>query len=550
MTRTALLPPARSYEELVRDFRWSVPATFNIAQACCDRWADGSGRLALIHLDVQGRAEPITFDALRSASARFGNLLRAQGIGRGDRVAVLLPQGPEALLAHLAAYRLGAIAVPLFQLFGPDALEFRLRDSGAAAIVTDDVGLLRLGEVRDRLPELRLVLNADGARPGALSLWELAARASDDCPAAETSPEDPALIIYTSGTTGAPKGALHAHRTLLGHLPGVEMPQDLFPQPGDLFWTPADWAWIGGLLDVLLPSLFHGVPVLAHRMAKFDPEHAFRIMAEHEVRNAFLPPTALRMMRQVPDPSRFGHRLRSIGSGGETLGAETLDWGRATFGLTINEFYGQTECNLVVSNCGSLMPVRPGSMGRAVPGHEVAILDAAGQPCRAGEPGIIAIRRPDPVMFLGYWNNPEATAAKFQGDWLLTGDTGSMDEDGYLRFLGRDDDVITSAGYRIGPGEVEDCLLRHPAVALAAVIGLPDALRTEQVTAVVVPRAGAEPGDSLAEEIQAFVRGRLAAHLYPRRVVFAETLPLTATGKVMRGVLRKTLGKDVAGGDP
>ena len=550
MTRTAVLPPARSYEELVRDFRWSVPATFNIAQACCDRWADGSGRLALIHLDVQGRAEPITFDALRSASARFGNLLRAHGIARGDRVAVLLPQGPEALLAHLAAYRLGAIAVPLFQLFGPDALEFRLRDSGAAAIVTDDVGLSRLGEVRDRLPELRLVLNADGARPGALSLWELAARASDDGPAAETSAEDPALIIYTSGTTGAPKGALHAHRTLLGHLPGVEMPQDLFPQPGDLFWTPADWAWIGGLLDVLLPSLFHGVPVLAHRMAKFDPEHAFRIMAEHEVRNAFLPPTALRMMRQVPDPSRFGHRLRSIGSGGETLGAETLDWGRATFGLTINEFYGQTECNLVVSNCGSLMPVRPGSMGRAVPGHDVAILDTAGQPCRAGEPGIIAIRRPDPVMFLGYWNNPEATAAKFQGDWLLTGDTGSMDEDGYLRFLGRDDDVITSAGYRIGPGEVEDCLLRHPAVALAAVIGLPDALRTEQVTAVVVPRAGAEPGDALAEEIQAFVRGRLAAHLYPRRVVFAEALPLTATGKVMRGVLRKTLGKDVAGGDP
>lgn len=550
MTRTAVLPPARFYEELVRGFRWSVPASFNIAQACCDRWADGTGRLALIHLDAQGRAERITFDALRSASARFGNLLRAHGIGRGDRVAVLLPQGPEALLAHLAAYRLGAIAVPLFQLFGPDALEFRLRDSGAAAIVTDDVGLTRLGEVRDDLPDLRLVLNADGVRPGALSLWELAERASDDCPVEETASEDPALIIYTSGTTGAPKGALHAHRTLLGHLPGVEMPQDLFPQPGDLFWTPADWAWIGGLLDVLLPSLFHGVPALAHRMAKFDPEHAFRIMAEHGVRNAFLPPTALRMMRQVPDPSRFGHRLRSIGSGGETLGAETLDWGRATFGLTINEFYGQTECNLVVSNCGSLMPVRPGSMGRAVPGHDVAILDTAGQPCRAGEPGIIAIRRPDPVMFLGYWNNPEATAAKFQGDWLLTGDTGSMDEDGYLRFLGRDDDVITSAGYRIGPGEVEDCLLRHPAVALAAVIGLPDALRTEKVTAVVVPRPGAQPGDALAEEIQAFVRGRLAAHLYPRRVVFAEALPLTATGKVMRGVLRKTLGKDVAGGDP
>ena len=548
--RTSLLPPSQSYEQLAADFRWQVPASFNIAEACCDRWADGSGRLALLHLDAEGRTERITFDALRSAAARFANLLRSQGIGRGDRVAVLLPQGPEALLAHLATYRLGAIAVPLFQLFGPDALEFRLRDSGAAALVTDDVGLARLAEVRDSLADLRVVLNADGARPGALSLWELAERARDDDEVARTSCDDPALIIYTSGTTGAPKGALHAHRTMLGHLPGVEMPQDLFPQPGDLFWTPADWAWIGGLLDVLLPSLFHGVPVLAHRMAKFDPEHAFRLMAGHGVRNAFLPPTALRMMRQVPDPSRFGHRLRSIGSGGETLGAETLDWGRAAFGLTINEFYGQTECNLIVSNCATLMPVRPGSMGRPVPGHEVAVLDASGKRCRVGEPGMIAVRRPDPAMFLGYWNNPEATAAKFLDDWLLTGDTGSVDEAGYLRFLGRDDDVITSAGYRIGPGEVEDCLLRHPAVALAAVIGLPDPLRTERVTAVIVPRPGIEPGDALAEEIQTFVRGRLAAHLYPRRVVFTDALPLTATGKVMRGVLRKTLGKDAAGGDP
>ncbi|MBR0671992.1 AMP-binding protein [Roseomonas soli] len=545
-----MLPEAASYEELVRRFRWTVPAAFNIAEACCDRWADGSGRVALIHLPADGSTQRITFDALRSASARFANVLKAQGIGRGERVAVLLPQGPEAVLAHLAIYRLGAIAVPLFQLFGPDALEFRLRDSGTAGIVTDDLGLARLAGVRDRLADLRVILNVDGARPGVLSLWEMAERASDACPVAPTAADDPALIVYTSGTTGTPKGALHAHRTLLGHLPGVEMPQDLFPQPGDLFWTPADWAWIGGLLDVLLPSLFHGVPVLAHRMAKFDPERAFGIMAEHGVRNAFLPPTALRMMRQVADPVRYGHRLRSIGSGGETLGAETLDWGRAAFGLTINEFYGQTECNLVVSNCARLMPVRPGSMGRPVPGHEVAIIGTDGTSLQPGEAGMIAIRRPDPVMFLGYWNNPAATEAKFRGDWLVTGDTGSVDEEGYLTFLGRDDDVITSAGYRIGPGEVEDCLLKHPAVALAAVVGLPDAVRTEEVTAVVVPRSGIEAGPALATEIQAFVRERLAAHLYPRRVLFAETLPLTATGKVMRGVLRKTLGKDAAESDP
>uniref|UniRef100_UPI0018DF159C acyl-CoA synthetase n=1 Tax=Roseomonas rosulenta TaxID=2748667 RepID=UPI0018DF159C len=536
-----MLPPANSYEELFARFRWSVPAVFNIASACCDRWADGSGRVALIHEGPGGGVERVTFDALRSTSARLGNVLKAQGIGRGDRVAVLLPQGPEAAVAHLAIYRIGAIAVPLFQLFGPDALDFRLRDSGASALLTDDVGLAALGGVRERLSGLRTILCADGARPGVLSLWEMAERASDACPVVETAADDPALIIYTSGTTGSPKGALHAHRTLIGHLPGVEMPQEMFPQPGDLFWTPADWAWIGGLLDVLLPSLFHGVPVLAHRMAKFDPERAFDVMARHGVRNAFMPPTALRMMRQVDNPGRFGHRLRSIGSGGETLGAETLEWGREAFGLTINEFYGQTECNLVIANCAGLMPVKPGLMGRPVPGHQVAVIDAAGIVRAPGEEGRIAVRRPDPAMFLGYWNDPAATAAKFLGDWLVTGDMAATDEEGYVRFLGRTDDVITSAGYRIGPGEVEDCLLRHPAVALAAVIGLPDALRTEQVTAVIVPRAGVQPDDTLAQEIQGFVRERLAAHLYPRRVVFMQDLPMTTTGKVMRGKLRNAL---------
>lgn len=538
---TAILPACRSYEDLLKHFRWNIPEVFNIAVACCDRWADGSGRIALIHETAGGVIERITFDTLRAVSARFGNVLKAHGIGAGDRVAVLLPQGPEAALAHLAIYRIGAIAVPLFQLFGPDALEHRLRDSGAAAIVTDETGLATLSALRDLLPDLRIILNADGARSGALSLWKEAERASDCCPAVDSAADDPALIIYTSGTTGSPKGALLPHRALIGHLPGVEMPQEMFPQPGDLFWTPADWAWIGGLLDVLLPSLFHGVPVLAHRMAKFDPGRAFDLMARHGVRNAFMPPTALRMMRQAGDASRFGHRLRSIGSGGETLGAETLEWGREAFGLTINEFYGQTECNLVVANCAGLMPVKAGSMGRPVPGHQVAIIDAAGVPRAPGEEGRIAIRRPDPSMFLGYWNNPDATAAKFQGDWLISGDIGVTDDQGYIRFIARADDVITSAGYRIGPGEVEDCLLRHPAVALAAVVGVPDDLRTERVTAVVVPREGVSADDDLATEIQDFVRKRLAAHLYPRRVVFTASLPLTATGKVMRGELRRDL---------
>ncbi|MCC7347791.1 MAG: acyl-CoA synthetase [Variibacter sp.] len=532
---TALLPPASTYDESRASFHWPIPARCNIAEEACDRWV-GSGRTALIHLHESGATECITFDDLHRRACRLANTLEAHGVGRDDRVGVLLPQGPEAAVAHLAAYRLGAIAVPLFLLFGEEALAYRLADCGAAALVTDQDGLAKLAAIRDRLPDLRCVLAIGGG--DALDLHAAMARAKDSHACVATGPDDSAVIIYTSGTTGSPKGALHAHRVLRGHLPGVELPQERFPQPGDLFWTPADWAWIGGLFDVLLPSLFHGVPVLAHRMRKFEPEAAFRLMAEHGVRNAFLPPTALKMLRAVPDPARFGHRLRSIGSGGETLGAELLEWGRAAFGLTINEFYGQTECNLVVSNGAGLFPVKPGSMGRPVPGHAVAILGEDGTPQPPGSEGAIAIRAPDPVMFLRYWNRPEATAQKFRGDWLLTGDRGIADEDGYLFFLGRDDDVITSAGYRIGPGEVEDFLLSHPVVDSVAVIGLPDPLRTERVTAIIVPKPGFTPDAALAREIQDFVRTRLAAHLYPRQVEFADSLPLTATGKIMRGVLR------------
>ena len=536
-----MLAPGATYEAVRDAFRWCIPERYNIGVDCCDRWADGSGRPALLHLHADGHLDRISFDTLRAESNRLANVLRAYGIARGDRVGVLLPQVPEAAIAHLAIYKMGAIAVPLFQLFQEQALEYRLQDSGAAALVTDATGLAKLDGIRAVLPNLRLVLGTDGPGHAALDLRVEMARASDAFAPVDTRGDDPAIVVYTSGTTGAPKGALHAHRVLLGHLPGVEMPHDFFPQPGDLFWTPADWAWVGGLFDVLLPSLHHGVPVLAHRMVKFDAEFALRLMAQHGVRNAFLPPTALKMMRAVPDAARLGARPRSIGSGGETLGAELLDWGRATFGVAINEFYGQTECNLVISSCGAVMPARPGWMGRAVPGHQVAVVDAQGIQLPPGAVGTIAVRSPDPVMFLGYWNNPEATAAKFIGDWLLTGDQGSQDVGGWFRFIGRDDDVITSAGYRIGPGEIEDCLLRHPAVAMVAVIGLPDALRTEAVTAIVVLNPGVTGDATLAAELQAHVKSRLAAHSYPRQVIFHDALPLTATGKVMRGELRKRM---------
>ncbi|HYD99395.1 MAG TPA: acyl-CoA synthetase, partial [Alphaproteobacteria bacterium] len=465
------------------------------------------------------------------------NVLAAHGLERGDRIGILLPQAVETAVSHVAAYKAGLIAVPLFTLFGADALEFRLADCGARAVVTDGAGLAKLAEIRDRLPALRLVLCIDGPAAGAADFHALLERASDSFRPVDTAADDPALIIYTSGTTGNPKGALHAHRVLLGHLPGVELPQNFLPQPGDLFWTPADWAWIGGLLDVLLPAWHHGVPVVAHRARKFEPEAALDLVARLGIRNLFLPPTALKLLRQS-GARRDDLAVRSVGSGGETLGAGLLDWARETFGVTVNEFYGQTEANLLVGNCAELFPVKPGSMGRPIPGHTVAIVDDAGAPLPEGSVGNIAVRRPDPVMFLGYWGQEAATRAKFAGDWMLTGDLGRADADGHLWYVARNDDLITSAGYRIGPGEIEDCLLKHPAVAMAAVVGVPDPIRTEAVKAFIVPRPGTAATPALAAELQAFVKTRLAAHEYPRHVEFVDSLPMTATGKIVRRALR------------
>ncbi len=382
--------------------------------------------------------------------------------------------------------------------------------------------------------------SVDGPGGGVEGFFETLARASPEFAPVNTSADDPALMVYTSGTTGPPKGALHAHRVLLGHLPGIEVPHEFLPQPGDRFWTPADWAWAGGLLNVLLPGLHYGVPVVAARHEKFDPEEAFALMAKLTVRNAFIPPTALRMLRSAPHPQgRHDIRLRSVGSGGEALGAETYEWGKSALGLTVNEFYGQTECNLVVASCAAIDVSRPGAIGKPVPGHTVAVIRPDGSVCATGELGQIAIRRPDPVMFLEYWGKPDATRDKFIGDWMTTGDQGVLDDDGYLQFVGRDDDVITSAGYRIGPAEIEDCLIRHPAVALAAVVGKPDPVRTEIVKAFIVLKAGQAPSDALAAEIQAFVKTRLSAHEYPREVAFIEQMPMTTTGKVIRRLLRQ-----------
>jgi acetyl-CoA synthetase len=534
-----VLPKARDYDALYRSFRWQVPAQYNIGVDVCDRWAEiAPERTAILDVRADGRVDEIGYGTLRADSNRLANVLAAYGIKRGDRVAILLPQSPAVVLSHVSVYKLGAIALPLAMLFGVDAIAYRLEDSGARALITNAQGLAKLADARAALESLDLVLSIDGAADGAEDFNALLARAASDFMPVATASDDPALMVYTSGTTGPPKGALHAHRVLLGHLPGIEFPHEFLPQPDDRFWTPADWAWAGGLLNVLLPGLHYGVPVVAHKFEKFDPEHAFALMARMEVRNAFIPPTALRMLRSVPAPER-GLRLRSVGSGGEALGAETYEWGKAALGVTINEFYGQTECNLVLASCAAIGVSRPGAIGKPVPGHRVAVIRPDGSPCAANELGQIAIARPDPVMFLEYWGKADATREKFIGDWMTTGDQGVTDADGYVRFVGRDDDVITSAGYRIGPSEIEDCLIRHPAVALAAAVGKPDPVRTEIVKAFIVLKSGHAPSDALAADIQSFVKTRLSAHEYPREIAFIEQMPMTTTGKVIRRLLRQ-----------
>jgi acetyl-CoA synthetase len=536
-----MLTSGNTYEEIHQSFEWSIPDYYNIGVDICDKHADGKERIALIHEKEDGRVDRYTFQSLKRLSNRFANTLTAHGMQPADRLGVLLPQGPETAIAHIAAYKVGGVVVPLFTLFGIDALTYRLADSKARFIITDDENLEKVLQIRSHLPALEKIFVAGGAKEDAVvDFWGAVSKGSDEFKPALTRPDDPALIIYTSGTTGPPKGALHAHRTLLGHLPGVELPHNFFPQKGDLFWTPADWAWIGGLIDVLLPSWHHGIPVVAYRARKFDPEFAFHLMAKHRIRNIFMPPTALKLMRQVKNPGkRHDFRLRSVGSGGETLGEELLDWGRAVLDIEINEFYGQTEVNLVVGNCAALMDIRPGSMGRAIPGHGVEIVDDDGHILAQGAVGNIAIRRPDPVMFLEYWKKPEATQDKFVDDWCLTGDMGRKDKDGYIWFVGREDDLITSAGYRIGPGEIEDCLLKHHAVAMAAVIGRPDEVRTEVVKAFIVLKPDIGVDADLEQDIKAFVRRRLAAHEYPREIEFVDSLPMTATGKIVRKDLRK-----------
>jgi acetyl-CoA synthetase len=531
------------YEELYRSFRWDVPARYNIAHACCGQWAGDGARIALHWEDESGAAATYTFRDIQVAANRLSNALSALGVKRGDRVALLLPQRPETAIAYMAIFQMGAIALPLSHLFGPDALEYRLEHAGASVAIAEPTTLPNLLAIKDRLSQLKHVIGVDVA--GVLDWKKLLDKASSDFHPVDTSAEDPALIVYTSGTTGPPKGALKAHRVMLGNVPGFVHSHDFFPQKGDMFWSPADWAWTGGLMDALLPAWLFGVPILGYR-GRFDAEKAYYLLEKYAIRNAFLFPTALKlMMKAVPEPrAKYRLNLRSIMSAGEAVGVTVIEWAREQLGVTINEMFGQTEINYVVGNCHAAWPVKPGSIGRPYPGHKVAVIDDQGNEVPRGELGEIAVNRSfngtrDPVFFLEYWKNEKATREKFIGEWGCTGDQGRMDEDGYLWYQGRSDDVIKSSGYRIGPAEIESCLVKHPAVANAAVIGKPDATRGAIVKAFIVLQPGNVPSDKLTEEIQNHVRGRLAPYEYPREIEFIDALPMTTTGKVQRKELRK-----------
>ncbi|WP_291935336.1 AMP-binding protein [Limnohabitans sp.] len=560
---------ADRYPAIHHGFGWKVPKRFNMAQACCGQWAaqPATARRVAIreHVAAQGLGQSWTFGQLQTAANRLSRVLQAQGVQRGDRVAIVLPQRFETAVAYMAVLQMGAVAMPLSMLFGPEALSFRINDSQARVAVCDESTVQALQQARPDCPGLQTLIGVGPAGASAdLDYAQAMASQVASFKAVSTLAEDPAVLIYTSGTTGNPKGALIPHRALIGNLTGFVCSQNWFGfDPFDasraskaVFWSPADWAWTGGLMDALLPSLYFGRPIVAFN-GRFSPEAAFEILQSHAVTHTFLFPTALKaMMKAVPDvKARYRLKLQAMMSAGEAVGDAVFAYVQQQMGVTVNEMFGQTEINYVVGNCTRLWPAKPGSMGKGYPGHQVAVIDEAGQLCPPGTPGEVAVNRfdvhgqPDPVFFLGYWNNDKATKAKYTGDWCRTGDMAVADEDGYLWYQGRTDDMFKAAGYRIGPGEIENCLVKHPAVQNAAVVPKPDADRGAVVKAYVVlspdwqARRPTGPGqasfdDEARRELQAHVKGLLAPYEYPKEIEFIDQLPMTTTGKVQRRVLR------------
>ena len=543
-----MLPKILNYDRLYNTFNLNIPLKFNIASATIDKFAN-TNRVALKNIKFNGELENLSFGFIQKKSNQLANALDNLNLNRNDRVGIILGQCPETLISHISCFKSGKISIPLFNLFGVEALKFRLNDSSASVVICDKYGLEKLKKIKDSLPSLKYIICTDkyDNRKDILFFDSLLSKSKDEYKNLNTDSDDPALIIYTSGTTGDPKGALLPHRTLLGHIPGVEMPHQFLSSDlsnNDCFWTPADWAWIGGLFDVLLPSLYFGIPVLSYRSTKFDPEFTFDLMEKFEVKNTFLPPTSLKMMKSFNlYKSRDKLNLRTVGSGGEALGEELLNWGKEILNVGINEFYGQTECNLTVSNNGFIMKQKLGSIGRPVPGHVVKLMKEDGRfISKSNDEGEIVVQSNSPSIFSGYWNNDIETNKKIIDGWLHTGDYATVDDEGYFYFKGRKDDLINSSGYRIGPSEIESTILSLQEVEMVAVVGVPDELRGEIIKAVVVPRDKAllkNKNENLKYKIKEHVKQNLAAHEYPRLIEFVEELPLTTTGKIKRNLIRK-----------
>jgi acetyl-CoA synthetase len=557
---TKLYSPTRNshdeYAALHSRFRWQVPRFFNIAAACSPKNITQARQLAVIIDSPLGSVETLTLGQLWQQSQKMANVLKALRISRGDRVAIVLPQLAQTPVAHLACYALGAVAMPMSVLFGPDALAFRLENSQAKIVIIEAQYLSNLHAALIEAPECAEYLKAVvvvGAQDFPVSFegvphfaWDaLIAKASSAFAVVRTKAEEAAILIYTSGTTGPPKGALIPHQALIGNLTGFVASQNWFPQARDVFWSPADWAWTGGLMDALLPCLYFRKPIVGYQ-GRFSAEAAYTLLEKHKITNSFLFPTALKqMMKAEPNPSaHYKLVLRAIMSAGESVGETLFDWTQEALGVTTNEMFGQTEVNYIVGNSAQRWPAKSGSIGKAYPGHQVEVINDEGQPVADGELGEVAVNRfdvyghRDPVFFLGYWKNDKATNDKFTENWCRTGDLATRDDQGYLWYGGRADDMFKAAGYRIGPSEIENCLVKHPSVANAAVVPKPDKERGNLVKAFVVLTPGILPNAQLVEELQTHVRGKLAPYEYPKEIEFIDALPMTTTGKVQRKILR------------
>ncbi|WP_254525670.1 acyl-CoA synthetase [Natrinema caseinilyticum] len=539
------------YDRLLEEFEWEVPETFNMATYVCDRWAEDEGRVALFADDGDGGSETYTFRRVRNTANALANAMRDRGVERGDRIAINMRQRPETVIAHVACWKLGAVSVPLSTLFGTDAVSYRLNDADAVACFVDGTNVETVRDVATDSPSLETVVTVGDVDPedDEFAFQELIDTHSREFETVRTDAEDDAIIIYTSGTTGDPKGVRHAHRVLLGNLPLVITGFcNMELRDSDIFWTPSEWAWVATLFDVVFPAMFYGRPVVAYSAdEQFDPETAMEIIERYDVTVFFGPATALRMMEQMDDPDRWDvSSIRCLPSGGESLGQSIVEWARDVFdGAAVHEAYGQTEANMLVGDCTALAESREGKIGRRAPGHEIAIVDpgTAEQRIETGEVGEIAVRyEGDPVCFKEYWNKPNKTAEKVRNGWLLTEDLGRLDEDGYLEFVSRTDSVIISAGYRIGPVEIEEALANSDAVADAGVIGVPNDERGEVPKAFVVLADGFEASESLEESLQQDVRDRLAKYEYPQQIEFVDELPKTSSGKIRRTSLEEREG--------